>query len=365
MRQRTRIKLKQLALIIGVWLVLGFLIAVYDHLVLYSAHSLGPTPDYTFLLGVARNMGGGLIGGLLGGSLLVFFVNEKYQDKPYAHTILFVSISFLLIIALIAVLMALLIIPARTGEPLSSPASREAFIGFLTDSMPLKAALVWSIIVAVTQLLLQVNKKFGYDTFWNIIRGKYNRPRAEERIFMFLDINASTSIAERLGNSNYHRLLKDFFADITNPVLNNGGHIYQYAGDEVIISWKYQAGITASQCLKCFFDIKAHMQQLQEKYMHRYGLLPSFKAGLHSGLVIAGEVGIIKRDITYSGDVLNTAARIRNMCSKFNVELIVSQYLLSKISTNNRFSIRELGAIKLRGKEHPVMLCAVIPAAAI
>lgn len=38
---------------------------------------------------------------------------------------------------------------------------------------------------------------------------------------MFLDLNSSTAIAEKLGDEKYHELLKDFFADITNPILDS------------------------------------------------------------------------------------------------------------------------------------------------
>jgi len=50
--------------------------------------------------------------------------------------------------------------------------------------------------------------------FWKIARGKYYKPKSENRIFMFVDLNSSTTLAEKLGNERYHELLKDFFADI-------------------------------------------------------------------------------------------------------------------------------------------------------
>ena len=179
----------------------------------------------------------------------------------------------------------------------------------------------------MTQLLLQVNSKFGQADFWDIIRGRYNRPQKDKRIFMFLDINSSTTIAEKLGDENYHALLKDFFADITVPILENKGSIYQYVGDEVVIAWNYEDGKENLHCLRCFFDMKLHIQQLKEKYINRYGLVPTFKAGIHCGSVVAGEIGIIKRDITYSGDVLNTTSRILNKCSELKEEVIASSDL--------------------------------------
>jgi adenylate cyclase len=314
MKRGRQLKLKQLTVIIIAWMIMGFIISVYDNLVLHMSFSLGPAKDYSFLISIATNMGAGLIGALLGGSLLVFYVNVKYQDKPYGYTIVFVSVSFVLIVAFISVFMGLIIVPIRTGKSLSDPEGFFAFKQFLKDTSHLKALVVWSFIVAGTQLLLQVNSKFGQSNFWNIIRGKYNRPKEEKRIFMFLDLNSSTSIAERLGDEKYHSLLKDFFSDITTPILENKGSIYQYVGDEVVIAWNYEDGIENLHCVKCFFDMKLYIQKRKEKYTQQYGLVPLFKAGIHCGKVIAGEVGIIKRDITYSGNVLNTNSRRSGTC---------------------------------------------------
>jgi adenylate cyclase len=105
--------------------------------------------------------------------------------------------------------------------------------------------------------------------------------------------------------------------------------------------------------------MKFHIQKNKEKYLRRYGLIPSFKAGIHCGRVIAGEVGIIKRDITYSGDVLNTTSRILNKCGEFQQEMIASSDLLSEIRFANDFITKPLGAIKLRGKEKEVLLSAL------
>ncbi len=163
--------------------------------------------------------------------------------------------------------MGVILVPLRTGKPLSDPVSGAAFQSFMLDSSHIKAAISWSFIVAITQLLLQVNSKFGQGVFWNTIRGRYNTPKEEKRIFMFLDISSSTVIAEQLGDKSYHALLKDFFADITYPILDNKGSIYQYVGDEVVIAWNYEDGKENMQCIKCFFDMKEHIEQHKEKYL--------------------------------------------------------------------------------------------------
>lgn len=356
MNRGTRLKFRQLLIIVITWMALGIIIAIYDHLVIHTTATLGPAENYSLAILIGRNVGGGLIGALLGGSFLVFFVNVKYPAKPYGYTIIAVIITFVLIMVFITMVMGAVIIPIQTGRPLSDPLTNEAFLEFIKDSYPIKNAIVWSFIVATTQLLLQVSSKFGQGTFWDIIRGKYNTPKVEKRIFMFVDINSSTTIAERLGDESYHELLHDFFADITEPIVNNKGNIYQYVGDEVVLAWNYQDGKENANCLKCFFDMKLKILKMKERYLEKYGLLPTFKAGIHCGKVVAGEIGIIKRDITYSGDVLNTTSRIQSMCKEFKVELIASSEVIKELSLAGKYITQPLGSITLRGKTNDIML---------
>jgi adenylate cyclase len=361
MKQRTQLKLKQLAVITVAWLLVGLFMSVYDRLVLLTNNSLGFSDQYSFSVSLAMNLGSALIGAALGGSFMVFFINVRYQDKSYGYTILSVSVGFVIVILLIITILGMITVPMRTGKPITDPASIEALKHFLMDSSRAKNIMTWSVVVAITQLLLQINSKFGQGAFGNIILGKYNTPKEEKRIFMFLDLNSSTTIAEQLGDEKYHELLKDFFEDITNPILDNKGEIYQYVGDEVIVAWKYVDGIENSQCVRCFYDIKSHIHKNRQKYIQRYGLVPAFKAGIHSGNVVAGEVGIIKRDITYSGDVLNTASRILSLCKEFNAEIISSADLIADLCLGNSYEAQPLGSIKLRGKAKEMMLSTLTP----
>ncbi|MCE7991841.1 MAG: adenylate/guanylate cyclase domain-containing protein [Roseivirga sp.] len=92
----------------------------------------------------------------------------------------------------------------------------------------------------------------------------------------------------------------------------------------------------------------------------KYGFIPEFKAGLHTGKVIAGEIGIIKRDITYSGDVLNTAARIQSKCNELGVPILASDSLFKLFSADMPFRKKSLGEIELRGKALKVSLSTFV-----
>src|SRR5438477_5683461 len=102
-----------------------------------------------------------------------------------------------------------------------------------------------------------MNRMIGANVLGYFVAGEYHRPKAEERIFLFIDLEASTQLAERLGSARYFELLRRFADNLTEPVLETDGEIYQYAGDEVVITWPMTAGLRAANCVRCFFEIRA------------------------------------------------------------------------------------------------------------
>ena len=360
MKQQLRLKLKKsLTLCLG-WLSMGAFITGYDHLAKSDGICTALGVPYSFRLTLEYNLVGAFIGSIVAALVLVFYVNEKFRDKPYGRTMAVIVPTYCLAFFLIVVLMGALYLPKPAGAALPLKADLLRFLG---HEVLIKNALIWSVITMLTQLSLQFNNKFGEGLLWSMITGRFQTPRKQERIFMLVDINSSTAIAEKLGDERYHNLLREFFADITDPILNNKGEIYQYVGDEVIIAWKRQEGVEKNRCVNCFFDIKRQMERLQFKYLEKYGLVPTFKAGLHAGTVTVGEVGILKRDITFSGDVLNTASRIQSKCKEFNVDFIASGEVVSQLQMAGNFIARLLGSLQLRGKEKEVELCSILPAA--
>lgn len=179
------------------------------------------------------------------------------------------------------------------------------------------------------------------------------------RIFMFLDLRSSTTIAEYMGHIRYFELLNDFFKDITDPIANNKGEIYQYVGDEVVVTWDLEEGTSNAHCLNCFFEIENLINSLSEKYTNKYDMLPSFKAGLHFGKVSMGTVGTLKKEIVYTGDVLNTTSRLEGLCNQYDVNIIISNDLLQQLSDKNSYKFLPLGEIGLRGKRRNMIIYTV------
>lgn len=338
-------------------MLIGFFLTLYDHLSLYTDFSAGPSEHYDFISSLLFHVSAAFIGSFLGGAWLVFYVNEKLRDKPYYHSIVAVLISFIVIVILITAFLGLFYVPMIVGTHLGTPYGQSAYHAYMVDYQHLKNVIFWFFITMLTQFILSINDKFGHGVLWKIITGKYHSAQQERRIFMFVDIKSSTTIAEKLGNNNYYEFLRDFFSDITDDIISNSGEVYQYVGDEVVISWPEEKGIDRANCLKCYFDMQKTINSKSEHYLSKYDVVPEFKAGIHYGDVTAGEIGIIKRDITFSGDVLNTASRIQGMCNEFKVSILISSELVNKIK--HTYQVIEIGSIELRGREQNVALCTV------
>jgi adenylate cyclase len=168
---------------------------------------------------------------------------------------------------------------------------------------------------------------------------------------MFLDLKSSTTIAEKLGHIQYHNLLNDFFDDINDSIIFSKGEIYQYIGDEITVSWTMEKGIENENCLRCFFSIGDKIESNSSRYIEKFGLVPDFKAGMHCGNVTIGEVGVIKKEIVFTGDVLNTAARIEELCNTYGVRLLVSKKLLDLLQIENGYLEKAIGEVILKGKK--------------
>lgn len=223
---------------------------------------------------------------------------------------------------------------------------------------------IFSLVFIVIQIIfinffIETVKKFGHSNLASFVTGKYYYPVIENRIFLFMDLQASTTHAEKLGSIRYSQLIKDCFADINNVIERKGGEIYQYVGDEVVITWHFKDGVENIKCIDLFFQCEHFIQARSEHYMKKYGLVPTFKAGLHGGTVTATEIGSIKRDIAYYGDVLNTASRLQSLCNTYNESLLVSGYMLEQLNIENKFDKTYLGDIPLKGKKEKVRIFAI------
>ena len=304
----------------------------------------------------------GFTAGIFGGSTITFFWEKWLRSMSYGWALLNIFWTYSIIYVFVATVGGVFFHSYLLNLPLFNPVVIEAFFAHGVGLNQVASFVFWLGVVLLTLLGLQVNDKYGPGVFVSFLLGKYFQPKREERVFMFLDLRASTQIAEKLGERRYFEFLKELYKDVTPGILQAKGEIYQYVGDEIVVSWKLESGRAYSSCVDCYFNIAQLISDRSGYYQRTYdGILPEFKAGMHAGYAMVGEIGIVKREIAYSGDVLNTTARIQAKCNELGVNLLLSDYLLDKIALPPDYQPRSLGAIELRGKQEAIGLFTIQP----
>ncbi len=231
--------------------------------------------------------------------------------------------------------------------------------GWWRESRSFWALILYILLCSFVFSFIQIaTERFGKGVFLKMLVGLYRNPKEEERIFMFLDLKDSTKIAEELGHFTYSQFIQDCFFDLNKVVVKYDAEIYQYVGDEVVLSWPYEKGVINNNCIGLYFAFKHQKQSRKKYYLNKYGIFPVFKAGLHGGKLMVAEVGFVKKELAYHGDVINTSARIQAECNRFNVTILISELLLKDLKTH--VHSKPLGSVKLKGKKQQVTVHTLI-----
>jgi class 3 adenylate cyclase len=345
-----------------IWLIFGFIYTqVEKGLLSELVHYPATGNPYNFARNAIYTPIAAMITGLFLGALEIFYFNKIFKQKSFGKRIFYKSILYLVfIIVFLFVLTALVNTIELQSGFFDSRVWKNVF-AFFTSYAFFSVGLYMAAIIIVSQFYNEVTENIGQGVLNNFFLGTYNKPIEEERIFMFLDMRSSTTIAESLGHVKYFNMLREYYADLSEPIIRFSGEVYQYAGDEIIVSWQMQKGLADNHCIRCFFGMKDSLEKRRSHYLDTYGLLPGFKAGFHYGKVTTGEIGVIKKEIIFTGDVLNASARIQGLCNQNGVDLLLSGDLLNKLDLNQSFHVRSFRETELKGKDRKIELFTVSP----
>ncbi|MFC2093991.1 adenylate/guanylate cyclase domain-containing protein [Bacteroidota bacterium] len=355
-----QIKIKRVLNLTLFWVFAGILFTVIEYLLIhpaaeiYNIENLTPAVhiySYDFWRSITTTILAAIIAGLSIGTFEIFYFQDYFRTKPFGYTVFIKSLIYSFAMVFLIIVGLLFDQSFNTGKSIFHLDVTKGVVEYLNGSGVWAFVIYWTAIIILTQIFILMRDSFGYGVLPNFILGRYNKPKEECRIFMFLDLKSSTTIAEKLGHIQYHNLLNDFFDDINDSIIFSKGEIYQYIGDEITVSWTMKKGIENENCLRCFFSIKDKIESTSPRYTQKFGLVPEFKAGLHCGNVTIGEVGVIKKEIVFTGDVLNTTARIEELCNTYDVKLLMSKKLLDLLQSENRYTKNVVAEITLRGKK--------------
>jgi adenylate cyclase len=340
-RRLLYLHLRSLVMISLIWVIFG--IVFFENLI-RNCNDLGVHVNlYQFAVAF------GLIGAIITGTM-IFYLKPSFSHHAVWKASLYKLLFTLVLFFVIAFLLLLLYYVFLYKKHFHFGHFLDSFFSKIMKTRTFGIFIIdMAIMTVVSICILEVKDKYGPGMLWSMISGEYVQPRVQNRIFIFLDINEATSIAETLGHERYFRMLRNFFADITMPVLASEGEIYQYVGDEVVLSWP-NTPENKLRSLKFLRYAWFMMERKSSEYERRFGYVPRFKAGVHAGEVTAGFVGVVKKELLYTGDTVNTTARIRSVCHDVNEDFVLSGEFMRDFERPHGYRIKAIGRVELKGK---------------
>src|SRR5690606_30045384 len=194
----------------------------------------------------------GFTGGIAVSLIELFLLQSVRKRTSFLALVLIKSLLYTSVITLDVFAVILISRSIQWDYTLAETMTSEAFRHFLMEEDFILIVLYSLSLVSIIIFVREINRKLGQGVLLNFVSGRYFRPRTENRVFMFLDLNNSVGRAETLGDMAYHNLLNDFFHDVTDPIMMAGGKIHHYVGDEVVVSWKMKERMATDRCLLAY-----------------------------------------------------------------------------------------------------------------
>ncbi|MBO0322340.1 adenylate/guanylate cyclase domain-containing protein [Muricauda sp. CAU 1633] len=352
--------LKQALLFACIWFLFGLIYGIVEQGLLGRIDLYPSTRNrYDFKTSLTYASIGGFLMGFLHGWVEVTWLGKKFTKSPLWIKVVIKTLFYLLFIIIFLIVLASSVNSNRFDLSPLHPTVIHSVKQFMNSFAFWSVVIYIGFGITIGMLLLEISSFVGSGVFLNFVFGKYHTPKRESRIFMFLDMKSSTTIAEQLGHAKFFELLKAYYADMAIPILETSGEIYQYVGDEIVVTWPEKNGLYANNCIECFFRISKALEKRKADYLKRFNFFPSFKAGYHIGLVTTGEIGILKKEIIYTGDVLNTTARIQAECNNYDVRILLSEQLANQLKKSKLYNFIKMDNLQLRGKRELIQLYAL------
>ena len=342
---------------VNFWIIAFVLLSSINHLNTDFLRQISPEIyEFPYSIVLVTSIAMGIIFGIITGTIDILIERSRFKRLSVGMIILIKAVTYPLILAGITTLSRVLftsVISSYIGVELVKMFDNQNSWGYIYISI----LIYTSFMGAVISFINQMNNMFGPGILIPLLFGRYRSPKEQKRFFMFIDMKSSATHAEVLGHLSFSSLIRDCFQDLNSVLRKNNAEIYQYVGDEVVVTWPLEVGIKNEYCLSLFFNFNDRLNDRKNYYTKKYGIVPQFKAGLHCGLITTVEVGVIKREIAYHGDTINTAARIQSLCNQYNSSLLISDSVKSVFSSlRDNYEVRSLGKISLKGKGELVEL---------
>jgi class 3 adenylate cyclase len=175
-------------------------------------------------------------------------------------------------------------------------------------------------------------------------------PEAERRqlTVLFCDLVDSTALASQLDPEDLRAVVRAYQAACAEVIQRFDGHIAQYLGDGLLVYFGYPQAHEdeVQRAVRSGLGMVEAMGTLNTRLEQEHGVRLAVRLGIHTGLVVVGEIGSGGRQEQLAlGETPNIAARLQGLAAPDTV--VISEATAHLV--HGYFVCQPLGAQALKG----------------
>jgi adenylate cyclase len=158
-------------------------------------------------------------------------------------------------------------------------------------------------------------------------------------------------------------MLNQYFTVMYEQIVNNSGMLDKYIGDAMmsVFGVPFSTNRDADNAVQTAIDMIKELDIFNKKRVESGDEPIRIGIGINTGEVVSGNIGSDKRmDYTVIGDGVNLAARLEGSTKLYKVSILISES--TKDSLHDRYLLRELDWIRVKGKDEPIAIFEVVNA---
>jgi adenylate cyclase len=188
------------------------------------------------------------------------------------------------------------------------------------------------------------------------------KPKKTSITVLFSDIRGFTTLSESLDAQEMADLLNGYLTEMTQIVFRHRGTLDKYIGDAVMAFWgaPFAEAGHADRCCETALTMLGRLAELQEEWRAQEKPILEIGVGINTGTASVGNMGsVLRYGYTAIGDAVNLASRLEGLNKEYGSRILISESTYITLQSE-RFVVRELDLIRVKGKLLPVTIYEVL-----